>query len=119
MKKVNTAEVKARFAEYLERAVHGERVVIHRYNEPVAELRAITPSRTEPRPIGPVTGRPTFDLPPSFFEPIGENDLHARQGAAAAVYPPPGANVRNRRPAAARSSARPKPSRPRAKRTRS
>lgn len=89
MKKVNVREVKAKFARYLERAGRGERIVIHRYNEPVAELRAIEPARTRPRPIGPVAGRPTFDLMPSFFEPIDEDALKDWEGVAAgAAYPP-------------------------------
>lgn len=88
MKKVNVREVKAKFARYLERAGRGERIVIHRYNEPVAELRAIEPARTRPRPIGPVAGRPTFDLMPSFFEPLDDADLRAWEGMAGAVYPP-------------------------------
>lgn len=89
MKKVNIFEVKAKFAEYLERAGQGERIVIYRYNEPVAELRALEPSRTEPRPVGPVAGRPTFDLSPSFFEPIDDDELAAWEGTmpAGTAYP--------------------------------
>lgn len=80
--KVNVFEIKAKFAEYLDRVARGERVVIHRYNTPVAELSPVTAARAEPRPIGPVAGRPTFDLPPSFFEPLEEGDLKAWEGAS-------------------------------------
>lgn len=80
MSQVNVFEVKAKFAEYLDRAAHGERIVIYRYNKPVAELRPIASVRIEPRSIGPVEGRPTFDVPPSFFEPLDEDELKAWEG---------------------------------------
>ena len=97
MIKVNIFETKAKFSEYLDRASQGERVVIHRYSKPVAELRAIEPSRTEPRPVGPLEGRPTFNLPPSFFEPLDEEELQAWEGrtpASAYRAATPGAEAR-------------------------
>ena len=75
MSKANVFEVKAKLSEYLERASRGERIVICRHNRPIAELRAVADVRTEPRPIGPLTGRPTFDVPASFFEPLSEGEL--------------------------------------------
>lgn len=87
MIKVNVFEAKARLSEYLDRASRGERIVVCRHNRPVAELRAIEPARAEPRPIGPLKGRPRFDVPPSFFEPLSEDDLVAWEGGALA-YPP-------------------------------
>ena len=83
MSKVNVFEVKAKFAEYLDRAARGERIVIYRYNKPVAELRPVDAARNEPRPIGPIDGRPTFDIPPSFFEPLDEDELQAWEGLSA------------------------------------
>jgi len=93
MSEVNIHEIKARLAEYLERVAQGERIVICRYNKPVAELRALDSRRAEPRPIGPVPGRPTFDIPSSFFEPLDEDELQAWEGAAgdtplSAPWPP-------------------------------
>lgn len=87
MSKVNVFEVKAKFAEYLDRAARGERIVIYRYNKPVAELRPVDAARNEPRPIGPIEGRPTFDIPPSFFEPLDEDELTAWEGLSAAADP--------------------------------
>jgi prevent-host-death family protein len=75
MVKVNVFEAKAKFSEYLERAGRGERIVICRHNKPIAELCAINEARAEPRPIGPIAGRPTFDVPATFFEPMSEDDL--------------------------------------------
>jgi len=83
MSKVNLFEVKAKLSEYLDRAMRGERIVICRHNKPVAELRAIEEVRTEPRPIGPLRGRPTFEIPPSFFDPLSQEELDLWDGVAA------------------------------------
>lgn len=88
MIKVNVFEAKARLSEYLDRASRGERIVVCRHNTPVAELRAIEPARTEPRPVGPLKGRPRFDVPPAFFEALPEEELALWDGGAA-VYPLP------------------------------
>lgn len=88
MTKVNVFAVKAKLSEYLDRAAGGERIVICRHNRPVAELRAIEEARTEPRPIGPLPGRPTFDIPPGFFEPLGGEELELWEGGA--VFDEPG-----------------------------
>ena len=75
MIKANIFEVKARLSEYLDRVAKGERVIVCRHNKPIAELRRIEGARTEPRPIGPLEGRPRFDVPASFFEPLTPDDL--------------------------------------------
>jgi prevent-host-death family protein len=80
MFKVNVFEVKAKLSEYLDRAARGERIVICRHNQPVAELRAVEEVRTEPRPVGPLPGRPAFDVPPSFFDPLPDEDLGMWEG---------------------------------------
>ena len=79
---VNIFEIKAKLSEYLDRAVAGERVLICRHNKPVAELRAIAGARTDPRPIGPLAGRPTFDIAPGFFEPMSEAELEGWESVA-------------------------------------
>jgi prevent-host-death family protein len=75
MSKANVFEVKAKLSEYLDRAARGERIVICRHNRPIAELRAVADVRTEPRPIGPLPGRPAFDVPASFLEPLSASEL--------------------------------------------
>jgi prevent-host-death family protein len=75
MIKVNIHEAKARLSEYLEAAGRGERVVICKRNEPVAELTAIEKKRTEPRPFG--LGKGTFKIGPEFFEPMPDDFLDA------------------------------------------
>ena len=89
MSKANVFEVKAKLSEYLDRAASGERILICRHNKPVAELRAVSEGRTEPRPIGPLPGRPTFEVPPSFFEPMPEEDMDLWEGKTDPA-PPPG-----------------------------
>ena len=80
MIKANVFEVKAKLSDYLDRTARGERIVICRHNKPVAELRAIQEVRTEPRPIGPLPGRPTFEIPASFFEPLSPDELDLWEG---------------------------------------
>jgi prevent-host-death family protein len=80
MIQVNVFEMKAKLSEYLDRAAKGERIVVCRHNKPVAELRAIEQPRREPRPIGPLPGRPTFEVPASFFEPLSEEELDLWDG---------------------------------------
>jgi prevent-host-death family protein len=80
MNKVNVFEIKAKLSEYLDRAARGERIVICRHNKPVAELRAISEAQTKPRTIGPLPGRPTFDVPASFFEPLSSEELDQWEG---------------------------------------
>ena len=75
MTMVNVHEVKAKLSEYLDRVARGERIVICKHNKPVAELRAIEETRTEPRPIG--LGKGTFTLGPAFFEPMPDEFLDA------------------------------------------
>jgi antitoxin (DNA-binding transcriptional repressor) of toxin-antitoxin stability system len=82
MTKANVHEIKAKLSEYLDRAAHGERIVICRHNTPVAELRALDDVRTEPRPVGPLKGRPTFEIPASFFEPMSDDELKLWEGVA-------------------------------------
>jgi prevent-host-death family protein len=109
MFKVNVFEIKAKLSEYLERAAKGERIVICRHNKPVAELRAVEDVRTEPRPVGPLPGRPQFDVPSSFFEPLPDEDLDqwdggVTAGVSSAAEATPRYGTRPRRPSKRRRS---------------
>ena len=75
MIKANILAVKTKLSEFVERAAAGELVVICRHNTPVAELRAVAAARADPRPVGPLPGRPTFEIPASFFEPMTAAEL--------------------------------------------
>ena len=82
MLKVNVFEIKAKLSEYLDRAANGERIVICRHNKPVAELRAVENVRAEPRPLGALPGRPRFDVPSAFFDPMPDADVDLWDGGA-------------------------------------
>jgi prevent-host-death family protein len=79
---VNINEVKARMSEYLDMVTKGERVLICKRNQPVAELRAVERKRTASRPVGGVKG---IVVSPSFFDPMPDGFLDAFESGA--VYP--------------------------------
>jgi prevent-host-death family protein len=80
MIQVNVFEMKAKLSEYLDRAARGERIIVCRHNKPVAELRPLEQTRREPRPIGPLPGETPFEVPPSFFEPLTDDELDLWEG---------------------------------------
>ena len=82
MIQVNIFEMKAKLSEYLDRAARGERIIVCRHNKPVAELRPLEQVRREPRPIGPLPGETPFDVPPSFFEPLPDDEPDLWEGVA-------------------------------------
>ena len=65
---INITEAKVHLSRYVDKLLNGETVVLCRRNVPVAELKALPQSRTEPRPIGLAADR--FRVPESFFEPL-------------------------------------------------
>src|SRR3954466_1517046 len=71
---INIHEAKAKLSEYLDKVAAGERVLICKRNQPVAELRAVEQKRTEPRPLGGAKG---IVIPPSFFDPMPDDFLDA------------------------------------------
>ena len=79
---INIHEAKAKLSEYLDAVAKGERVLICKRNQPVAELRAVEQKRMEPRKIGGVTG---IVIPPSFFDPMPDEFLDAIESGP--VYP--------------------------------
>jgi len=80
---VNIYQAKARLSALLEQVVAGERVLICKRNQPVAELQRIDVARTGPRPIGLAKG--LVEVPPAFFEPLPDDIVKAFEGEAA--YP--------------------------------
>ena len=99
MKLVNIYDAKARLSEYLELVAQGERVLICRRNEPVAELRAVSSVRTDARPLGGTV----IDLPPAFFEPLPDEVTSAFYGGT------PSGTSRAAEPHGAGTTARPSP----------
>jgi antitoxin (DNA-binding transcriptional repressor) of toxin-antitoxin stability system len=78
MKKVNIAQAKQGLSRLVDRARRGERILICRRNEPVAELRAIEAGPVRRRPIGLAAGR--FVVPDDFDAPLPEVELAAWSG---------------------------------------
>jgi antitoxin (DNA-binding transcriptional repressor) of toxin-antitoxin stability system len=99
MIKANVFEVKARLSHYLAAVERGERVVICKRNQPVAELRAVGAERSAPRPVGGVAG--AVVVPASFFDPLPEDVLKTFYPADEAVP------LRRRRAPLARVAERP------------
>jgi antitoxin (DNA-binding transcriptional repressor) of toxin-antitoxin stability system len=72
MIRLNIAEAKAQLSRHIERVEKGETILLCRRNVPVAEIRSLSPRRTEPRPVGIDRG---MVIPESFFEPLPEDIL--------------------------------------------
>lgn len=79
---VNIFEAKAKLSDLIDRAASGERILICKRNQPVAELRPIAVPRQAPRPIGQARD---LVVPKTFFEPLDEADIEAFD--ASEVYP--------------------------------
>ncbi len=85
MKVINIHEAKAKLSEYLDAAAAGERVLICKRNQPVAELSVVAPKRLQPRPVGQAAGRVV--VPPSFFDPLPDDVADAFAGQAEPAAP--------------------------------
>lgn len=76
---VNIYEAKTKLSELLEAAGSGERVVICKHNQPVAELRPIEAISSTPRDLTPMYPGATF-TPAAFFEPLAEDEIATWEG---------------------------------------
>jgi prevent-host-death family protein len=76
---VNVYEAKAKLSELLDAAGSGQRVVICRHNQPVAELRPIEAISTTPRDLTPMYPGATF-TPAAFFEPLADDEIAMWEG---------------------------------------
>lgn len=68
---VNVQEAKTRLSELLVKVTRGDRVVIARAGVPVARLEPVDP--VPARRFGTMD----FTVPPSFFDPLPEDELQA------------------------------------------
>lgn len=80
MIKLNIHEAKTHLSKYLTKLKAGERIVLCKRNQPVAQITPLSEARTRPRPIG--LAKQTFSVPVSFFEPLPEDLYNAFESKA-------------------------------------
>jgi len=78
MIKIDVHEFEAHLCRYLKALEKGETILLCKGDDPVAEIRPLTPRKTRPRPIGLCKGQ--FELPRSFFEPLPEDLVKGFEG---------------------------------------
>jgi antitoxin (DNA-binding transcriptional repressor) of toxin-antitoxin stability system len=78
MKQVNMHDAKTHLSRYIAELEPGEKLILCNRNQPVAEIRSITPQKKLKRRIGWAKGE--FTVPDSFFEPLPEDLLKAFHG---------------------------------------
>jgi antitoxin (DNA-binding transcriptional repressor) of toxin-antitoxin stability system len=78
MIKLNIHEAKTHLSKYLAKLKAGDRILLCRRNQPVAEITPLPEVPVRPRPIGLAKGK--FTVPCSFFEPLPEELLLAFVG---------------------------------------
>ncbi len=79
MIKLNIHEAKTHLSKYLAPLKAGDRILLCRRNQPIAENPPLPEVLDHPRPIGLAKGR--FTVPLSFFEPLPEERLRLFEGA--------------------------------------
>ncbi|MEW6544742.1 MAG: type II toxin-antitoxin system Phd/YefM family antitoxin [Nitrospirota bacterium] len=80
MIKLNIHEAKTHLSRYLAKLKKGERIVLCRRNQPIAEIIALPAPVARKRPLGLAKGRLT--VPQSFWEPLPEGLTRAFEGQA-------------------------------------
>jgi antitoxin (DNA-binding transcriptional repressor) of toxin-antitoxin stability system len=91
MLRVNIHEAKTHLSRYVKRVLRGERVLLCRRNQPIAEIRPLPRSRETPRPLGLARSEyGEYHLPASFFEPLPDEILEAFAGGGSGGRGEPG-----------------------------
>jgi len=80
MIRINIHEAKTHLSRYLAKLQGGERILLCRRNQPIAEIIGLPSQTVKKRPIGLAKGR--FTIPSTFWEPLPEELLRAFQGRA-------------------------------------
>jgi antitoxin (DNA-binding transcriptional repressor) of toxin-antitoxin stability system len=73
MIRLNIHEAKTHLSKYLTKLEKGETIILCRRNQPIAEIRPISPKQKKPRPIGLYEGK--IKIPPEFYEPLPDELL--------------------------------------------
>jgi antitoxin (DNA-binding transcriptional repressor) of toxin-antitoxin stability system len=81
MIKLNIHEAKTHLSKYLAKLKTGERILLCKRNQPVAQITPLPEAPTCPRPIG--LAKRTFTVPRSFFETLPDELLDAFEGRQA------------------------------------
>ena len=81
MIKLNIHEAKTHLSKYLAKLKAGERILLCKRNQPVAQITPLPEVPTRPRPIGLARG--TFTVPRSFFEALPDDLLDVFEGRQA------------------------------------
>ncbi len=79
MIKLNIHEAKTHLSKYLSELKPGERILLCKRNQPVAEITPLPEVPVRPRPIG--LAKEKFAVPRSFFEPLPEELLRTFEGS--------------------------------------
>jgi len=75
MIKLNVHEAKTHLSKYLAKLKAGDRILLCKRNQPIAQITPLPKSPARPRPIGLAKG--IFTVPRSFFDPLPEEFLEA------------------------------------------
>ena len=75
MIRLNMHEAKTHLSRYIARVEAGEKILLCRRNEPVAEIHPVSPTRKKPRPFGLDRGQ--FTIPDSFYDPLPDDFIDA------------------------------------------
>jgi antitoxin (DNA-binding transcriptional repressor) of toxin-antitoxin stability system len=78
MIRINVHEAKTHLSRYLAELGTGEARLVCKRNVPVAEIRRLPAQRAAKRSIGLASA--VFQVPPSFLEPLPEEELVAWDG---------------------------------------
>ncbi|MDE2669443.1 MAG: type II toxin-antitoxin system Phd/YefM family antitoxin [Chloroflexota bacterium] len=79
-KRLNMHEAKTHLSEHVARLKEGDRIILCRRNQPVAEIRPLMEPTDEPRPAG--LGKGLVEVPDSFFDPLPDDILDLFEGKA-------------------------------------
>jgi antitoxin (DNA-binding transcriptional repressor) of toxin-antitoxin stability system len=75
---LNMHQAKTHLSEVIAKLKPGDRVVLCRRNQPVAEIKPLPLPNHEPRPVG--LGKGLAVIPPSFFDLLPADLLDAFEG---------------------------------------
>jgi antitoxin (DNA-binding transcriptional repressor) of toxin-antitoxin stability system len=78
MSTISVQDIQRDLLAFLQRVEAGESFLVLSGQRPLAEVRPVSPSASEPRPFGLCAGR--FAVPPDFDQPLPDNILQDFDG---------------------------------------